>query len=666
MLNMWPAGFRRFLFGGDRPGGSDARHRSVVAAMGLVTVLIPQARPQTEPTSAPVIVDGAAQVIPALADSADWIREELWVETGVDTDRNGVPDRVHVAVVRPRETETEGLRVPVIFESSTYFAGSSAGSPQFRWDVKHDLGDEPPPRTSPPPLEARNAPGISNSHVDQWVPRGFAVVHSSAPGTGLSLGCMTAGGPSEALAPVAVIDWLNGRARGFTDATGDTQVTADWATGKVAMIGSSYDATLALAAASTGVDGLEAVIAVSPATSFYRYYRSNGLVRHPYGWLGEDIDFYFDFVSSGDPSLRDHCARLIRDGELLPGEDRITGDYNDFWAGRELRDRLSGIRAATFLAQGLNDWNVPPEHAASAYSILKGEGVPARLLFHQRGHGGWPSEEMMNRWVTRYLLETPNGVEDEPRLWVERKSTENLVSPAPAGPAGLRPRLVTEGEAEALPIAYPDFPNPESAPVLLHPRAGGEWAGELVTDRPGSQGTETLIDNYSFDGSVLARAEWSDHRLIYASPVFTEGVHISGTPRVRIRLASSRPAANLSVWLVSLPWIPSRPLHGGIVIPENGGLITRGWADPQNHASLTESEPLAPGRFYDVTFDLEPDDELIPPGQRLAIMIMSSDRDFTLWPTPGTELTVDLDGTELEVPVVGGAEAWERAVGGSE
>jgi X-Pro dipeptidyl-peptidase len=39
-------------------------------------------------------------------------------------------------------------------------------------------------------------------------------------------------------------------------------------------------------------------------------------------------------------------------------------------------------------------------------------------------------------------------------------------------------------------------------------------------------------------------------------------------------------------------------------------------------------------------------------------MIFSSDREFTLWPPPGTELTVDLDATSLELPVVGGAGAF--------
>ena len=57
---------------------------------------------------------------------------------------------------------------------------------------------------------------ISNSLVDEWVPRGFAVVHSEAPGTGLSQGCPTVGGSPRNCAPKAVIDWLNGRAKGYT------------------------------------------------------------------------------------------------------------------------------------------------------------------------------------------------------------------------------------------------------------------------------------------------------------------------------------------------------------------------------------------------------------------------------------------------------------------
>jgi len=99
---------------------------------------------------------------------------------------------------------------------------------------------------------------------------------------------------------------------------------------------------------------------------------------------------------------------------------------------------------------------------------------------------------------------------------------------------------------------------------------------------------------------------------------------------------------------VALPWEEGR----GAKITDN--IITRGWADPQNHDSLTESEPLEPGTFYTLTFDLQPDDQIIPPGQQLGLMIFSSDQEYTLHPQPGTKLTIDLDGTSLTLPIVGG------------
>jgi X-Pro dipeptidyl-peptidase len=69
---------------------------------------------------------------------------------------------------------------------------------------------------------------------------------------------------------------------------------------------------------------------------------------------------------------------------------------------------------------------------------------------------------------------------------------------------------------------------------------------------------------------------------------------------------------------------------------------------------LTESEPLVPGKFYEMEFELMPDDQIIPKGQQIGLMIFSSDKEFTLWPEPGTELTVDLEGTTLTLPIVGG------------
>lgn len=588
-----------------------------------IAVLASTAPLAAQAPAKPVFLDGQAQAVAAFADSSQWIRQQLWVETSFDSDGDGSPDRVHVDVTRQLQTATEGLKVPVIYETSPYFAGTS-GAREFLWDVHQEIGGAPSPRTSQPAIEWRpDRTRISNSLVTRWLPRGFAVVHSESAGTGLSQGCPTVGGVNEELGPKAVIDWLGGRARGFTTPHGGEEVRADWSSGKVGMTGTSYNGTLPVAAATTGVDGLAAIIPIAPNTSYYRYYRANGLVRHPDGWLGEDIDFLYDFINSGDPAGREWCNANVRDGELIAGMDRTSGDWNDFWKARDYWEKLDGIKAATLLVHGLNDWNVMPNHSVHVFQELKRRNVPTAIYLHQGGHGGGPTDELMNRWFTRFLYDVENGVEDGPKAYVVR-----------------------EDSARTAPITYADFPNPAARMVRYHLTAGGNEVGGLSYER-GSAVLERLIDNVDSSGAALARVGASDHRLIYATETLARPLHISGTAKVRIRMASSKPATNLSVWLVALPW--TEPEQRGRA---NFSVVTRGWADPQNRNSIERSEPLAPGEFYDVEFELEPDDQIIPVGKRLALMIFGSDRDFTLWPEPGTEITVDLAGTTLEVPIV--------------
>lgn len=593
----------------------------------LATVVLAQEK------TTPVFRDGEAQIVPAFEDPDYWIRHDLWVETEFDTDGDGKPDRMHVSVTRPAQTETEGLKLPVIYNTSPYFAGTAGINPDYFWDVHHEIGATPPELIHPPEIKRRGTrPIISKGHINTWVPRGYVVVHSSSPGTGLSDGSPTVGGDNESLAPKAVIDWLCGRANGYTTRTGNEKVEAYWSTGKVGMTGTSYNGTLPLAAATTGVEGLEAIIPVAPNTSYYHYYRSNGLFRSPGGYLGEDIDVLFDFIHSGDESKREYARKNVRDTEMKNGMDRITGDYNDFWAGRDYLNDMEPMQAALLMSHGFNDWNVMPEHSFRIYEAAKAKGLPAQIYYHQGGHGGPPPVSMMNRWFTRYLHGVENGVENDPKAWIVREDDER-----------------------SEPTSYNDYPNPDASNITFFLTNGAPEKGGLVTSEPSKQGKETLVDNYSFSGETLAKAEYTEHRLMYITPVLQEAIHISGKPKITIRAASSKPAVNLSVYLVSLPWNDQR----GSKITDN--IITRGWADLQNYKSLIESEPLKPGRFYEMTFELQPDDQVIPAGQQIGLMIFSSDRDFTLRPKPGTKLTVDLDGTSIEIPVVGGKQAFEKA-----
>ena len=374
------------------------------------------------PAGAQVFDNGMAQNV----FSSPWITGEVWVESQSDSDGDGDLDRIHVNFSLPRETQT-GLDVPVIYEDSPYFAGTGAAS---NWLVDHELGAQPPPRAPQAFFAGFNtSPNISNDYEAAWLPRGFGVVHSESPGTGHSDGCPTSGGPNETLAATAVIDWLNGDADAFTTRSGATLAApVDWHNGRTAMIGASYNGTLPIAAAATGVDGLAAIVPVSAISDWYGYYRANGLVRAPHSddggtgnntFQGEDLDVLADAVYSrrdeGNP--RTICRPVI--DALKAQVARDSGDRTAVW--RERAYDLTKIKAATLIAHGGDDFNVMTEQAARLYATLRSEGTPHAFYFHQDGHGGDPPDFLLNLWFTKYLWNQDNGVENLARSWVVRE-----------------------------------------------------------------------------------------------------------------------------------------------------------------------------------------------------------------------------------------------------
>ena len=147
------------------------------------------------------------------------------------------------------------------------------------------------------------------------MPRGYAVVLGESVGTFNSQGCPDVGADAETLGTKAAIDWLNGRARGFDDA--GNPVTAGWTTGDVGMTGISYNGTLPNQVATTGVEGLKTIIPISAISSWYDYYRANGLVVAPHsntngagenGYLGEDTDVLGDYI--GGPRMEEPDRRV--------------------------------------------------------------------------------------------------------------------------------------------------------------------------------------------------------------------------------------------------------------------------------------------------------------------------------------------------------------------
>lgn len=584
----------------------------LVAASGLVAAgaAVPA---DADPSGAtgPVFVDGQAQ--PVLnADPADWIRQEAWVESPSDSDGDGKNDRIHISLTRPAETGAEGLKVPVVYEDSPYFAGLPDAK---NWAVDHELGQPPTSRPVTPPYTPRpTSPVISSRNDATWVPRGFATIYSESPGSGLSQGCATSGGRNETLAGKAVVDWLNGRAKAYPSVTSTTALPKPgWTTGNVGMLGVSYNGTLPQAVATTGVKGLKAIIPTSAISSWYDYYRANGMVRAPGGYQGEDLDVLADAVTSRVD--RKACDGVLK--TLANRQDRVTGDYSPFWAERDYLRDADQITAPALVAHGLNDFNVMTKNASAFYEALKRNGVPHQIYLHQGGHGGSPPLAMQNKWFSRWLYGVDNGVEDGPKAFVVRGTDRNDPTP------------------------YAEWPDLDVRPVRLAARGDGSTVGELFQGAAERHANGRVVDSPTTPAQTLAAAATSPNRLLFKTAPLARDTRISGTPYVNVTARFNAPRANMTAVLVQ---------YAADGTPT---ILTRGWIDPRNAHSLTREQPLTPGRPVAMRIDLQPKDSVIPAGARVGLMLMSSDQEFTVRPKAGTVVDVDLARTSLDLPVVG-------------
>ncbi|GAA4528511.1 Xaa-Pro dipeptidyl-peptidase [Amycolatopsis samaneae] len=595
---------------------------AVLFAAVLALPLVPSAALADAPPG-PVFSDGQAQPV---FDPADVVREDVWVTAPVDSDHDGKDDLVHAQVVRPRAT-TQGMKVPVVYQASPYYAGGN--------DIpNHDVDVElyVPGRGQGPEASRTASRGVGPyaspirwAYQDYFTSRGFAVVYGESLGTGQSTGCPTTGDVNETVGARSVIDWLNGRAAA-RDAGGKA-VGAAWSTGRTGMMGVSYNGTLPNAVASTGVEGLETIVPIAAISNWYEYYRNAGAVVAAGGYQGEDADVLAGYVySRADRTI----CRPVLDG-LTADQDRVTGDYSRFWDVRNYRNDVGKVRASVLAVHGLNDWNVKTDQVAQWYAALRQHGVEHKIWLHQAAHADpislrrdvWLTT--LNKWMSHYLYGVDNGIQHEPKATIQREDKSW--------------------------VDEPDWPAPDTADVKAYPWPGGGAKGtlDLRNPVPGSGNVERLADDASKTVEQLAGAPSSGNRLLYATSPSKQPLRLSGTAKADLALSFDRPAANVTV--VLLDRAPDGSSH----------VISRGWADPQNRHDPARTEPITPGQTYRIGVELMPKDYVLAAGHRLEFLLASSDHDFTLRPKPGAGLALDLTRTSVTLPVTGGKAALRSA-----
>ncbi|MFT2014474.1 Xaa-Pro dipeptidyl-peptidase [Streptomyces sp. 796.1] len=574
---------------------------------------------------------------------ADAVRESVWVDIGLDLDRDGRSDRVAADIVRPGEAARQGRKVPVIMDASPYY--SCCGR-----------GNESQKKTYDSTGTAVQFP----MHYDNYfVPRGYAAVLVDLAGTNRSDGCVDIGGPSDIASAKAVVEWLNGAGTAYTSRTGSTKTAATWSTGATGMIGKSYDGTIANGVAATGVPGLKTIVPIGAISSWYDYYFAKGA---PY--FNGGPDGLARGVESAGSAAR--CG-AVKD-ELVRGAPR-TGDWTSLWTARNYVPDAGKVKASVFAVHGGQDLNVRMNHLGQWWDALSKAGVERKIWLTQAGHvdpfdirrAEWV--KTAHRWFDHYLLGIDNGIEREPMADIERE--------------------VDSWTTDAT------WPAAGTQVTTLRPRSGTTpGVGELGTVQAAPGSTETFTDD-----PRQSEADWAaavDQRtaakVAFTTRPLARDLRVSGSAKVRVTATPSTRSAHLTAVLVDVGpdtirnytgagegitdlttrscWGESRTGDSACFLDTKADtrrvgytVFSRGWADLGNHADDHTGRPLTPGQRYTITLDLAASDHVLKAGHRLALIVAGTDRGLITAPNSTPRLTVDLAGTSAEVPLVGGAPA---------
>ncbi|MBQ4482182.1 MAG: hypothetical protein II966_03005 [Lachnospiraceae bacterium] len=431
-------------------------------------------------------------------------RFTVYVETDLDTDMDGKADLVMASVQVPTDAVNGVYKAPAIFEASPYFGGTTdeiakdTESSVFRdyarpgeqgsgklFEYDHDysftedmLYKEGTKRTpSGNVISTIDHANRKDYDCDDWyynfsryygqpdagpwfigalsdydyfLSRGFAVVLSPGLGTRGSEGLETCGSRAEAEAFAAVVEWINGKRRAFTDKENNIEIKADWASGKIAMEGLSYDGSLAYEVAALEPEGLVTVVPECGIASWYDYTNMQG-VCHDYSNEvegsennGSQYDYtshlastnssvFYEmlidkFINKKDIDESSHICRLYKLYEKVLGafcRDQYTlkGHYGYHWKSRDFYTDYKGkIKIPALIVAGLQDYNVMNKHA----QLMSEACTENRILLHLGTHvkpedmsietseGTYRCyKEILNLWFSHFLCGQENGILEE-------------------------------------------------------------------------------------------------------------------------------------------------------------------------------------------------------------------------------------------------------------
>ncbi|MGX7204709.1 Xaa-Pro dipeptidyl-peptidase [Enterococcus pingfangensis] len=638
---------------------------------------------EKNPVSKPFFFNGKAQ---AVFDTTRLIREVVYVEAPLDTDRDGKRDLLKLEILRPAETE-EGLQVATLFTASPYSQGvNGPAGEELTYDVNVPLERKEPTETTyaeiqykPEPIELpaeREVKGQAihateifsreNNHSlnDFFLARGFAVVYGAGIGTRDSDGIQTCGSVEQTTAMVAYIEWLAGNRRAFTNRTDNIEIKAWWSNKKVAMTGKSYLGTLATACATRQVEGLETIISEAAISNWYQYYRDNGLVIAPGGFPGEDADVLaietFSKMRNAGDYLHSKNFFLTYLKEMAELQERETGNYNTFWDERNYLPFIKDIKCDVVMVHGLNDWNVKPRQVADLWDALKEVPVAKKLILHQGQHiyiNNMPSldfQDMMNLWLSHKLYGVENNAKELLPDIVYQKNTAPETWGALNDWTPANEKVYYLGEKD-----------------LSETTAAGSV---VFSDRLPKEQYESYTKNVAlWEKELKTAGPMENHRYLAKTKNLDQAIFLNGRPKVKLKVASSSDLGMLSFELIDfgpakrLKPVPDVLAPHGLPLGRNWRednvvefklgteneykLITRGHINLQNRENAWKVDDLNADEFVEIELSLHPTMYHLPAGRQIGLAVYGTDFGMTVRGNQDITYTIDLAESQLILPI---------------
>jgi X-Pro dipeptidyl-peptidase len=506
-------------------------------------------------------------------------------------------DRLHVEVARP----AGDAKVPVILTYSPYNS-----------------------------LSEGTTPNLANDALGQrYVEKGYARAVADVLGSRNSSGCWDYGGPKEQQSGVDLVNALSAQ---------------PWSSGKVAMIGGSYDGTTANMVAARGGDapGLKAIVPELAISRWYGYAYASG-VRYFLNSErptdeGVDTPLAFDFGITRTPptqvtpqlvdAMKDRLNPCDAAEHTIEGYD-TSPDYDEFWRERDYRKDARRFQASTLVVHGWQDYNVKQSEGVDLYRALtlpttaSADAPFKRLYMFQGGHQSANGRPHYDALLDEFFATTLKGAAPGPELSPPVR-TQGRTAAAPGEfraeaswpPAGTRDRRLVLGRGLST-----GFLGTQSGPNSTS-----------FTDL-GTSSEETAMR------ALDAEATW----LAYRSAPLAAATRIAGTPRLELALTADQDHGHLAPTLLDIA--PDGTTKA----------ISRGFLNLRYRNGLATSQNVPPGERVRATVTFSPQDHTVAAGHRIGLVLAGSNVVWAIPDTPaGTTTTIHHGGTSpssLVLPV---------------